>query len=181
INGDIMTIESLVLSGGEKEILLSISPDWPMIIVTGLIGVGSILTSVLVSRISRNNQRMQSLARKAELRQNWVNELRESISKFLSASTTIHIRRNTDSSFSSSEEFFSAHSEVVCLETKVNMMLDPSKDESKIISSLMKDVYKNAVLSDGDSKHLGAYKRALEEQSRSLLEKAWNDIKRELN
>ncbi|HIF5616213.1 TPA: hypothetical protein ACX3CR_004824, partial [Vibrio parahaemolyticus] len=125
-----MTIESLVLSGGEKEILLSISPDWPMIIVTGLIGVGSILTSVLVSRISKNNQRMQSLARKAELRQNWVNELRESISKFLSASTTIHIRRNTDSTFSSSEEFFSAHSEVVCLETKVNMMLDPSKDES---------------------------------------------------
>jgi hypothetical protein len=176
-----MSIESLVLSGGEKEILLSISPDWPMIIVTGLIGVGSILTSVLVSRISKNNQRMQSLAKKAELRQNWVNALRDNISRFLSTSTTIHIRRTLDISFSSSEEFHSAHSEVLCLESKVNMMLDPNKDESMIISSLMRDVYKNAVLKEGSPENLAAFKKELENQSRSLLEKAWNDIKRELN
>lgn len=56
-----MDAEKIILSSGDHEILLSISPDWPMIIITGLIGIGSIFTSILVGRISRQNQQAQNL------------------------------------------------------------------------------------------------------------------------
>ncbi|WP_234915362.1 hypothetical protein [Aeromonas veronii] len=59
-------------------------------------------------------------------------------------------------------------------------MLDPNKEYSKIIKSLIKDVYSESVKKDGTTKDLNVYRIALEEQSQKVLEKAWMDIKSEL-
>ncbi|MUJ26298.1 hypothetical protein [Aliivibrio fischeri] len=174
-----MSMQEFIISGGEQ-ILLSISPDWPMIIVTGLIGIGSILTSVLVGKISKQNQQAQNLAKKAELRQQWINELRDSLSEFISLAGTISVRRNLDNEFASKEIYYQYHSQLLTARTRIYLMLDPEKDYTLIIKSLISDVYSEAVSKTGKVKELSSYRKALEEQSQVLLEKAWNDIKSEL-
>ncbi|UBR43627.1 hypothetical protein [Aeromonas veronii] len=175
-----MSVERLVLSSEGQEFLLSISPDWPMIMITGLIGIGSIFTSIAVGRISKQNQQSQNLAKKAELRQAWITELREHISQFVSLASTIRVRRNIDNEFSSSEAFYEYHSQLIASRTRIHLMLDANKEYTEIIKSLIHDLYNEAVMKDGVAKNVGAYRKALEEQSQKILEKAWSDIKSEL-
>lgn len=175
-----MDAEKIILSSGDHEILLSISPDWPMIIITGLIGIGSIFTSILVGRISRQNQQTQNLAKKAELRQAWINELRQNISDLISIAAMIAVRKHLDDDFQNNESFYQYHSQLISVRTKIHLMLDPNKEYSKIIKSLIKDVYSESVKKDGTTKDLNVYRIALEEQSQKVLEKAWMDIKSEL-
>ncbi|AEB49969.1 hypothetical protein B565_1934 [Aeromonas veronii B565] len=59
-------------------------------------------------------------------------------------------------------------------------MLDANKEYTEIIKSLIHDLYNEAVMKDGVAKNVGAYRKALEEQSQKILEKAWSDIKSEL-
>ncbi|WP_240533776.1 hypothetical protein [Aeromonas veronii] len=59
-------------------------------------------------------------------------------------------------------------------------MLDANKEYTKIIKALILDLYKEAVTDDGVIENVGAYLKALEEQSQIVLEKAWSDIKSEL-
>ncbi|MFQ1634291.1 MULTISPECIES: hypothetical protein [Aeromonas] len=175
-----MNIDKLVLSSEGQEFLLSISPDWPMIITTGLIGIGSIFTSIVVGRISKQNQQSQNLAKKAELRQVWITELRDYISQFVSLAATIRVRRNIDSHFSSSDDFYEYHTQLIASRTRIHLMLDANKEYTKIIKALILDLYKEAVTDDGVIENVGAYLKALEEQSQIVLEKAWSDIKSEL-
>ena len=175
-----MNIDKLVLSSEGQEFLLSISPDWPMIITTGLIGIGSIFTSIVVGRISKQNQQSQNLAKKAELRQVWITELRDYISQFVSLAATIRVRRNIDSNFSSSDDFYEYHTQLIASRTRIHLMLDANKEYTKIIKALILDLYKEAVTDDGVIENVGAYLKALEEQSQIVLEKAWSDIKSEL-
>ncbi|MFQ2069952.1 hypothetical protein ACK35S_12905 [Aeromonas veronii] len=175
-----MNINKLVLSSEGQEFLLSISPDWPMIITTGLIGIGSIFTSIVVGRISKQNQQSQNLAKKAELRQVWITELRDYISQFVSLAATIRVRRNIDSNFSSSDDFYEYHTQLIASRTRIHLMLDANKEYTKIIKALILDLYKEAVTDDGVIENVGAYLKALEEQSQIVLEKAWSDIKSEL-
>lgn len=61
-----MSNEKFILSTGGEEILLSITPDYHALLVTGAIGLGSILTSIAVVWISRRNQKSQSREKIAE-------------------------------------------------------------------------------------------------------------------
>ncbi|OXX31011.1 hypothetical protein [Vibrio sp. V04_P4A5T148] len=175
-----MSTEKLVLSSEGQEFLLSISPDWPMIIITGLIGIGSIFTSIVVGRITKQNQLSQNLAKKAQLRQAWITELREHISQFISLASTIKLRRSQDDDFYSSEKFYEYHSQLIASRTRIHLMLDANKEYTKILKSLIKDYYQETVTKDGVAKDVGSYRKALEEQTQIVLEKAWLDIKSEL-
>ncbi|MFM2628229.1 hypothetical protein AAFX20_12135 [Vibrio chagasii] len=174
-----MSNNELILSGGEQ-FFLSISPDWPMIIITGLIGIGSILTSIIVGRISKQNQKIQNVAKKAELRQIWLDDLRNTLSEYMSVAATISVRRQLDKAFMSKETYYEYHMSLLKNRTKVNLMLDPSKEYAAAISSLLDDVYLSSVDKESSIDDLNSYRIALEEQSQQLLEKAWGDIKNEL-
>ncbi|WP_305814530.1 hypothetical protein [Photobacterium leiognathi] len=69
--------EKFLLSNASDAFVLSVNPDWPSIIVTGMIGLGSILTSIAVAYITYSNQKTQNRAKQAELRQEWLKEARE--------------------------------------------------------------------------------------------------------
>ena len=72
-----------------EPIMLSISPDWPSIIVTGAIGIGSILTSIAVVWVTRVNQKSQGKAKLAEIRKGDLTELKSTAAEFIGVCTNI--------------------------------------------------------------------------------------------
>ncbi len=168
-----------MLENGMSEFSVSISPDWPSIIVTGMIGLGSIFTSIAVARISKSNQITQNKAKKAELRQMWVNELRDDISNFISVCIIIKVRALNDIEYQKSGEIYSHFQTLFEYRAKIRLMLDPQKDYTLILNSLIDDVYRSVSRKEIDTKELSSYLNAFQEQSALLLEKAWCDIKDE--
>ncbi|MGR3132494.1 hypothetical protein ABMX79_22045 [Vibrio vulnificus] len=176
-----LNLEKLVLSSGAEEILISVSPDWPTIIVTGAIGVGSILTSIAVVVISRRNQKSQSKEKVANLRQQWLTELRETISKFIAVAGVISVRGKIVKDYVATVEGKENYQTLLYYRSKIHLMLDVNKDYSKILKSLLSDVVKNIGNNEKESvKDVGSYLKAFEEQSQKVLEKAWQDIRKDL-
>ncbi|ANR89068.1 hypothetical protein BBB50_15440 [Vibrio cholerae 2740-80] len=176
-----MNSEKLILSSGSEHILMSISPDWPSIIVTGLIGIGSILTSIAVVKISRRNQKSQNKEKVAELRQQWLSELRDSMSKFVSIAGIISIRSKVAKDYHLTIEASEHHQNLLFYRTKIMLMLDVNKEYTPILKSLIEEVVENMTKPEHDSViETRAFCQALEEQCQHVLEKAWLDIKEDL-
>ncbi|HAS6363996.1 TPA: hypothetical protein RQJ98_004282 [Vibrio vulnificus] len=176
-----MSADKLILSSGSEQLLLSISPDWPSILVTGLIGLGSILTSIAVVKISRRNQKSQSNEKVAELRQQWLVDLRNSLSKFISIASILSVRSKVEKNYHASDEATAHYQELFFYKTKILLMLDDKKDYTLILKSLINDVAATTLKKDQESvKDIGNLSRALEEQAQKVLEKAWLDIKKDL-
>ncbi len=176
-----LSADKLILSSGSEQLLLSISPDWPSILVTGLIGLGSILTSIAVVKISRRNQKSQSNEKVAELRQQWLVDLRNSLSKFISIASILSVRSKVEKNYHASDEATAHYQELFFYKTKILLMLDDKKDYTLILKSLINDVAATTLKKDQESvKDIGNLSRALEEQAQKVLEKAWLDIKKDL-
>ncbi|HHF3073427.1 hypothetical protein L3V32_09905 [Vibrio sp. J2-4] len=176
-----MSDGKFILSTGGEEILLSITPDYYALIVTGAIGLGSILTSIAVVWITRRNQKSQSQEKIAELRQAWVTELRENMSQFISIAYLVAVNGRQTSNYQLTDDANRNYKLLFYYRSKILLMLDAEKEYTKVLKSLMKDVTSSVGKEDANSlKNLGSYARALEEQCQSVLEKAWNDIKTDL-
>ncbi|MFA0566205.1 hypothetical protein AB4559_21090 [Vibrio sp. 10N.222.51.C8] len=176
-----MSKEKFILSTGGEEILLSITPDYHALLVTGAIGLGSILTSIAVVWISRRNQKSQSREKIAELRQAWIANLRENMSQFISIAYLVAVNGRQNKKYHLTDDANENYRALFYYRSKILLMLDTEKDYAKILKSLMQDVTSNVGKEDADSlKNLGSYAKVLEQQCQSLLEKAWNDIKSDL-
>ena len=71
-------------------ITVSVTPDWPTVIVTGVIGIGSIITSISVARISKQNQMAQNSSKIAELRHSWITRFQEEGANYTSLLYNLH-------------------------------------------------------------------------------------------
>ncbi|BDR13789.1 hypothetical protein [Vibrio sp. STUT-A11] len=176
-----MSAEKLILSSGSEHILLSMSPDWPSILVTGLIGLGSILTSIAVVKISRRNQQSQSKEKVAELRQQWLAELRENMSKFVSIAHIVAVRSKVAKDYHLTGEAGEHYQDLFFYKTKIILMLDTNKEYTLILKSLINDVIDNMGKPELETvADTSVFCQALEEQCQKVLEKAWLDIKEDL-
>ncbi|GIB53764.1 hypothetical protein VCSRO187_3618 [Vibrio cholerae] len=183
VSGEVNKVsnEKFILSTGGEEILLSITPDYDALLVTGAIGLGSILTSIAVVWISRRNQKSQSREKIAELRQAWIADLRENMSQFISIAYFVAVNGRQDKDYHLTDDANENYRALFYYRSKILLMLDAEKEYTKILKSLMQDVTSNVGKKDTESlKNLGSYAKALEQQCQSVLEKAWNDIKSDL-
>lgn len=162
-----------------EPIVLSINPDWPSIIVTGAIGLGSVLTSIGVVYVSKMNQKTQNKAKSAELRHAWTEELRESLSSFDSIATVVHFKITTQPDFPQSDEFTRLIGELSLHHNKILLMLDENKEITIMLKHVLRDVMRNILKVDGSEafRQFMDIKQAL---GRQILENAWSDIKNEL-
>ncbi|WP_176472741.1 hypothetical protein [Vibrio vulnificus] len=162
-----------------EPIMLSISPDWPSIIVTGAIGLGSVLTSIGVVYVSKANQKTQNKAKSAELRHAWTEELRESLSNFDSIATVLHFKVVTQPDFPQSDEFTRLIGELSLHHKKILLMLDENKEITIMLTHVLRDVMKSVVKRDS-SDIFNQFMDIKQSLGRQILENAWLDIKNEL-
>ncbi|MEO9946701.1 hypothetical protein [Paraglaciecola sp.] len=175
-----MSVDKLILSSGNEQILMSISPDWPSIILTGAIGLGSILTSIAVVKISRSNQKSQSQEKIAELRQAWLTELRENMSQFISLVSIISVRRGMVLKFHETEEAKDLYRELLCYRSRLRLMLDEKEEHTIEIKDLIKKLYKAIHAPNSDEQPIVDIANDLEEKCQLVLEKTWKNIKENL-
>ncbi|WP_394626678.1 hypothetical protein [Vibrio alginolyticus] len=162
-----------------EPISLSISTDWPTVIVTGAIGIGSILTSIAVVCITYMNQKSQSKAKSAELRYEWINELRSNVSEFISISSVIQIRLSGDKKYILKDDFYSQLCVLATYKSKIHLMLNPKKEEYLEINDIVVEIM---AITNNPEKIDESRKlcEGLEVKVNSVLEDAWCNIKHKL-
>ncbi|EIO4084154.1 hypothetical protein WOC12_03930 [Vibrio parahaemolyticus] len=172
--------ENFLLSNASEAFVLSVTPDWPSLIVTGMIGLGSILTSVAVAYITYSNQKTQNRAKQAELRQEWLKEARDTISSITSLCHVIKVRCKVDKTFIRGQDYFDLFQELLSYRSKITLMLDSEKESTKNLLSILADLVDSVAKRNVDKEEMKAYMYAFEELANDILEKAWSDIKRDL-
>lgn len=156
------------------------STDWPTVIATGGVGIGSIATAIIVACITRSNQKSQNRAIQANLRNEWIMHITQSFSEFTAAVVDIVNSINDIPNFWRTKESTKMFKELMVSRTKIICRLDPNKDESKIICDeiqLVLDLIRDHVKYNEIHKHMAS----IEKNITAYLEKAWCDIKTDIN
>ncbi|MEZ9300434.1 hypothetical protein AB4168_18280 [Vibrio splendidus] len=176
-----MAQSELILSNsGLGEFVVSLTPDIPMIVVTIFIGISSVINARAVNRITKDNQKQQGLQKRAEIRQKWQDDFKLNISELVSLATIVNLRCRDDRTFFSTPEYYELWQKLFTHQTRITLMMDEQKDYATIIDSLVEDVFSNAADIQVDTQGLAAYCNALVEQSQTVIEKAWQDINKDL-
>ncbi|MEZ9776375.1 hypothetical protein [Vibrio sp. 10N.261.54.A5] len=172
--------EVILSNSGIGEFVISLTPDIPMIIVTIFIGISSVINARTVNRITKDNQKQHGLQKRAEIRQKWQDDFKLNISELVSLATIVNLRCRGDKAFSSTSEYFELWQKLFHYQTRITLMMDEQKDYATIIDRLVEDVFSHAADTSIDTKGLAAYSNALVEQSQTVIEKAWQDINKDL-
>ncbi len=154
------------------------STDWAIVAV----GVAGILSSVVIARYTSRIQTNQIKSNIANLRQRWIEDLRECASRFIERMTYIYNRINDHEDYLKSPESTEAFSSMLSAQTKLSLMLDTkharNRNIIKLSSELIHCVKKHGKdAQDGEIAEKGEEFEAL---VREALEEAWGDIKRDL-
>ncbi|HCG6765498.1 hypothetical protein [Vibrio parahaemolyticus] len=162
-----------------SEFLISVSPHYPTILITALIGLGSILTSMAVVYITRKNQESQNKAKLSELRYQWLREFRASGSDYIGVCT--HIRSCTKNDTFEHGQLDLLQTKAYTLRSQIILMLDVDDIHRSIVESLTKDLINYAFdIEVHDDDYL-----ALLDENRTQLQVVantlWSEVKAELN
>ncbi|MEZ8084014.1 hypothetical protein [Enterovibrio norvegicus] len=162
-----------------EPIMLSISPDWPSIIVTGAIGLGSVLTSIGVVYVTRSNQKSQSKAKLAELRKEALTELQNTAAEFIGVCTNIRSCRQNGSF--SGNEFDQLQTKAYTLQANIFLSIELDTQVGKDIKRLTDKVINES--SDFEVENLIYLKLLdkLNENFKLVLNKRWLEISSALN
>lgn len=154
---------------------LETSTDWPIFIATLIVGLGSILTSIIVARISYINQRSQIRSNIATFRQKWQEELRSAATDFFSCAMRVHYDKTHNNQLLTPEKI----SELTRYQVRMEFLLDRKKDNNKEIERSIA-----RVLDLSQSTDTSAFTNEINNLQIlvcNTLEKAWVDIKNDLH
>ena len=152
--------------------------DWPTVIATLAVGLGSILTSLVVGYLSHQNQKAQVRSSIASLRSTWIKELRQLTGEFIGLASRIGRALQSESSYLDSQTGRQELSKLFEVTSQIELMLDPKKPETKETSAKMRAMV--------DSLHQGEFNKAntllnqFKDQLSAILEKGWSDVKEDL-
>lgn len=160
------------------KIELENSTDWPTVVATLAVGVGSIMTSLIVGWLSVVNQRTQVQSNIANFRHAWIQELRQFASRFISIAAKIKYQIQHDAKYLESERSNQIFSDLMETNAHIILMLDPKKDFAAELSNMMSDIINGLREADHGKIDQRVHDFAL--KSNEVLELGWQDIKRDL-
>ncbi|HEY8606649.1 MAG TPA: hypothetical protein VIM12_05995 [Noviherbaspirillum sp.] len=154
--------------------------DWPIFWATVFVGVVGAVATFAIGRLAFVSQKNQIRSSTAQFRKEWQTELRHSLSKFVSLVSRMGHEIKANSNYMQSSASDDRLTELVEIQARIEMMLDPQKRYSE---ELIKNMETIVDLLQEDPIDLDAIeRRALEliNQSRAVLEKTWQDIREDL-
>lgn len=168
----------ILVSPQPLKIFVDNSTDWPPVIATFLVGIGSVMTTLLVGWLSAMNQRTQIRSNIATFRHKWLEELREATAEFVALMARMHNESKADPKFWELPESNELYSQAIRQHAKISLMLDAKKDYSKKLDDLMTKA--TEAIKSGHADKATEIVNSLIEEAREVLESAWTDIKRDL-
>lgn len=155
------------------------STDWPTVVATSLVGIGSILTTLFVGRLTYVNQRIQIQSATANFRNNWQIDLREAAAKFLSLLATINWEIESNPNFLAGSESNKIFGELIEKQSIIELMLDPTKSYAIEIRHLAGELMD--LLRQKDIEKMSIVANKLIDKVNYVLEQTWVDIQKDLN
>ncbi len=163
------------------KLALSMAPDWPMIVLTAIVGLTSFATSRALIKVTKQNQQSTSRIKQAEIRQDWQRELRKSISELIAATAIAKAKSSEVVDFNKSPEYYICWERILVLQSHTSLLLTNNKVESTGLVSLIDDLVEHAIDSDLSMSDFASYSNAVEKVTKSLLETTWDQIKNDLD
>ncbi|MFA5187537.1 MAG: hypothetical protein WC551_13745, partial [Patescibacteria group bacterium] len=136
-----------------------------------------------VAYLSHKTQKNQVKANIASIRAKWLEDLREAAAKFIETISIIINSVHDNKEWFESKEATDIFSGLIYTQTKISLMLDKRKDENKELirtTEQIIDALKALRINTSDSE-VGRLTNSFESQISAVLEKAWSDIKSDLN
>lgn len=152
--------------------------DWPTVIATLAVGLGSILTSLVVGYLSHQNQKAQVRSSIASLRSTWIKELRQLTGEFIGLASRIGRALQSDSSYLNSQTGMQELSKLFEVTSQIELMLDPKKPETRETSAKMSTIVDS--LHQGEFNKVNTLLNQFKDNLSAILEKGWSDVKEDL-
>ena len=168
----------IIVNPQPLKINLDTPTDWPIFFATLLVGVGSILITLLVGWLSSVNQRTQIESSIATFRHKWIEDLRESVSRFIALGAKIHYEQQINPNFLVSEKLNDIFSELMQTQAYILLMLDRKKAYTDELSNFMDEVV-NGLRKNSEEDFL-KNSESFANKASDVLELGWQDIKRDL-
>lgn len=161
--------------------------DWYAAVVTPVV-VG--LAAAYIAWLNQRNsirsaealQKIQLRSSIANFRQIWSTDFRAFVAEFVGCASLLHFKKCEDIEYPHSPEADEVLTKMVAAQASIKMMLDAEKDYFKEISDLMNDI--NIAVFDAHPTHpkpVLPLVHEFVEKAQKVRERAWNDIKRDLN
>lgn len=145
--------------------------DWPTVVV----GIGGILITLLVGWLSYTTQRSQIRSNVANFRQSWAYELRDTSAKFLGCVAKLHWDIKSDQDFISTKDSNRQFSELIMLQSKIELMLDKKNIE---LGNLIEEIIVH--LKANNAKNLTESINSFLSIMRDELDNSWQKTKNDL-
>lgn len=152
--------------------------DWPSVIATLTVGLGSILTSLVIGYLSHQNQKAQVRSSIASLRSTWIKELRQLTGEFIGLASRISCAPQSKPSHLDSQEARQELSKLFQVASQIELMLDPQKQQTRDASYNMSEIVKS--LHQGEFSKADTLLNAFKDNLSAILEKGWSDVKEDL-
>lgn len=163
------------------KLFIDSTTDWP----TVLVGAGSILTAGIVGWLTHVNQKRQAAAQEnqtkataATFRAEWQVSLRSAIAKFLSQVALIKFELDADPGYLSKSDSNAPYSELIESQVLIGLLLDPSKRRTDRVKDLASEIISD--LKSKNTTQINLKVNELADISADILEKAWQDIQKDL-
>lgn len=161
---------AISISPSPLSIKLDTPTDVPVVLTQAVLGAAAFY-------FAWTNQRQQIRASIAGFRSEWQQELRDALVEYSALTFEMHTNRvRKGPRYTESDEAFVIGNQILTARTKVMLMLDEGKEYNKKLDSAMDDVL-NSI--DNATQYQAAM-RAFRAEARVILERAWKDMKRDL-
>lgn len=160
---------------------LNTPTDFWVVGSNGLVGFAGILTAIVVARITRKNQLSQNRVNQATLRQKWQERFAEASARYLSIVNQIAIEAVLETNDPNERKMHVAKRlpDLLYWHEVIAVMLDLERDYAKDALKVMSELTDN--LRNVNLKGLGKSRNALRKSFNQIHEKAWQDIRNDLN
>lgn len=157
---------------------ISSSTDWPIV----LVGLASILSSIVIARYTSRIQANQIKSNIANLRQRWIEDLRECASKFMESATYIHNKMSDHEDYLERPESTDSYSSMLSSQIKLSLMLDLKHDRNKAAIKISEEIIDSVKIRSFSDRQraIGKHGPSFENLIRDILEDAWLDIQSDL-
>ncbi|MDQ0739280.1 hypothetical protein [Pseudomonas sp. W4I3] len=142
--------------------------DWPAVGATIIVGI-------TIAWLASTTQRSQIRSNVANFRHDWLNNLRSKISELMAKLALLHSKLSSDTSFLKSPSSDEIYSEIIFLQTTIELMLDRKKESSNELTRLIEEIIK-ALKYSNDSDNINELANKISVKASEVLEQAWQDI-----
>lgn len=164
----IATETQILVATAKNGIKVETDTDWPAVGATFIVGI-------TIAWLAATTQRSQIRSNVANFRHDWLNNLRSKISELIAKLSLLHSKLSSDKNFLISPASDELYSEIIFLQTTIELMLDRKKELHNELTRTIEEIIKTLKRAMNNDK-INELANKISVNASEVLEQAWIDI-----